>query len=194
MRGPNLANAAYLSKYLQLPQWQQWLVGIGIACLPALILCYLNILPEQEKQTQQQQERMMLTSQLQQLTLLHDTQPNIEEVNHDIEKLKQYILMKSRSDNEQHDFTKVITHYLNQTHCQLVLLKNLIPEQHKFFIIKQWQLKLTGNYAQFIQFMTLLVESGHLLTFKQFSLEKQNDRLNLTFIIQLHYAKPNSHE
>lgn len=194
MRGSDLADSAYLAKYLQLPQWQQWLAGIVIACLPALILFYLNVLPEQEKQTQQQQALMALTSQLHQLTLLHDKQPNREEISHDIEKLKQHILMKSRSDNEQHDFTKVITHYLNQTHCQLVLLKNLIPEQREFFMTQQWQLKLTGNYTQFIRFITLLVESGHLLTFKQFSLEKQNDQLNLTFIIQLHYAKPNSHE
>ena len=195
MRSLDLSDSThYLMKYIQLPLWQRGFIGLGLACLPSFILFYVAISPTKEQQTVLQQEYYSLTHQLQQLTQRNDNEPDINELTKHIEMLEQQRSAKSQPIIQQDYFNKVITHYLNQSNSQLILLKRLAPEQNEFFTTQKWQLKLLGNYTQLLQFMALLIESGHLLTIEQFMLEKNNEQLNLSFIIHLHYAMQYHHE
>jgi|GEM_PF-3641397 len=195
MRSLDLSDSThYLMKYIQLPLWQRWFIGLGLTCLPSFILFYVAISPTIAQQTILQQEYHSLTHQLQQLTQRNDNEPDINELTKHIEMLEQQRSAKSQPIIQQDYFNKVITHYLNQSNSQLILLKRLAPEQNEFFTTQKWQLKLLGNYTQLFQFMALLIESDHLLAIEQFMLEKDNEQLNLSFIIHLHYAMQYHHE
>lgn len=174
----------YLLRYLQLPRWQQRFISAVFACLPAILFFYFSILPAQERLHDLQQEQSTLLIQHQQLMLHYDQYPKA--------KMLEY-MQRTQSDLQHPDkkdyFEKVITHYLKQSNSQLVLLKSLSSEQNEFLTTQKWQLKLIGSYGQLIQFITLLTESDHLLTFEPFTLEKQNEQLNLSFILHLHHRK-----